>query len=194
MFSPTELLWALIGLILTIGGTLLEAFTTNAPWNWSQQGLQAHSLGVTYQIGAVLLVGCLGGKNAAAMSQVAYLLLGLTWFDVFDQGGGIDYMQRPSFGYLLGFVPGAWVCGWLAFRVPNRLESLAFSCIAGLLTIHAVGLTYLLLAYNLFRNTTVTQSLWQAIATYSIAPLPGQIAIVCAVTILAFALKLLMLY
>jgi biotin transport system substrate-specific component len=29
-------MWALIGLFLTIGGTLIEAFITNAPWAWSQ--------------------------------------------------------------------------------------------------------------------------------------------------------------
>lgn len=193
MSAPTELLWALIGLILTIGGTFLEAFITSPPWNWSDQGLQAHSLGVTYQVGAVLLVGCLGGKNAAAMAQIAYLLLGLTWVNIFAQGGGLDYIQQPTFGYLLGFVPGAWVCGWLAFRVPTRLESLAFSCLVGLLTIHAIGLSYLVIAhFSDWLGAPV--SLLQAILAYSIHPLPGQLAVSCAATVIAFILRHLMFY
>jgi biotin transport system substrate-specific component len=194
MVSLGELLWALIGLILTIGGTFLEAFITSPPWSWGNQGLQAQSLGVTYQIGAVLLVGCMGGKTAGAIAQIAYLLLGLTWFNVFTEGGGVGYIHRASFGYLLGFIPGAWVCGLLAFRVPSRLESLAFSCICGLLTVHLVGVSYLILGYHGGWLQTSNLTLWQAIATYSLSPLPGQLAIVCAVTVLSFALRHLMLY
>jgi biotin transport system substrate-specific component len=194
MISPGDLLWALIGLILTIGGTFLEAFITSPPWSWGMNGIQTHSLGVTYQVGAVLLIGCLGGRNAAAMSQVAYLLLGLTWFNVFTQGGGPDYIHRPTFGYLLGFVPGAWVCGWLAFRAPTRLESLAFSCLCGLLTIHGMGLTYLMLSQRVSGLGMPVVNFWQSIVAYSLYPLPGQLAIVCAVTVVAFILRHLMFY
>ena len=70
------------------------------------------SLGVTYQIGGVLLVGCLGGKNAGALSQIAYLVMGLTLLPVFADGGGIGYVKLSQFGYLLGFIPGAWICGF----------------------------------------------------------------------------------
>ncbi|MBD1868389.1 biotin transporter BioY [Leptolyngbya sp. FACHB-671] len=194
MTPPTELLWALIGLILTIGGTFLEAFTTNLPWNWSQDGVQTYSLQVNFQVGAVLLVGCLGGKRAAALSQIAYLILGLTRFPVFTQGGGLDYIYQPSFGYLLGFIPGAWVCGSFAFRLPSRLESLAFSCLSGLFTIHATGLGYLIATYMLRWVDINALSFPQAVLNFSIYPIPGQLAVVCAVTVLAFALRHLMFY
>lgn len=194
MAAPTQLMWALIGLILTIGGTLLEAFITSPPWVWGQHGIQAYSLGVTCQIAAVLLVGCLGGRNAAAISQVAYLILGLTWFNVFTQGGGLDYIHRPTFGYLLGFVPGAWVCGWLAFRLPAKLEHLALSCLVGLFAIHLTGIAYILLAYLGKWIGFESQSLSAMLTDYSITPLPGQLALVCAVTVLAALLRRLMLY
>ncbi|MBD2055642.1 biotin transporter BioY [Oculatella sp. FACHB-28] len=194
MTPPTELLWALIGLILTIGGTFLEAFTTNLPWNWSQDGVQTYSLQVNFQVGAVLLVGCLGGKRAAALSQIAYLILGLTRFPVFTQGGGLDYIYQPSFGYLLGFIPGAWVCGSFAFRLPSRLESLAFSCLSGLFIIHATGLGYLIATYMLRWVDINALSFPQAVLNFSIYPIPGQLAVVCAVTVLAFALRHLMFY
>jgi biotin transport system substrate-specific component len=191
--APNELLWALIGLLLTIGGTFLEAFVTNAPWDWSGQGVHTVSLGVTYQIGAVLLAGCLGGKNAGALSQIAYVVLGLN-LPVFTQGGGISYLKEPSFGYLLGFIAGAWVCGYLAFRMPPRVESLAFSCICGLLTIHAYGVGYLIIFNTINLKAIGGLSLMQAILKYSIYPLPGQLVVVCAVTVLAFALRQLMFY
>lgn len=193
MSAPNELLWALIGLLLTIGGTFLEAFVTNPPWDWSGQGVHTVSLGVTYQIGAVLLAGCLGGKNAGALSQIAYVVLGLN-LPVFTQGGGISYLKEPSFGYLLGFIAGAWVCGYLAFRMPPRVESLAFSCICGLLTIHAYGVGYLIIYNTINLKAIGGLSLIQAILKYSIYPLPGQLVVVCAVTVLAFALRQLMFY
>jgi biotin transport system substrate-specific component len=190
---PNELLWALIGLLLTIGGTFLEAFVTNPPWDWSGQGLHPVSLGVTYQIGAVLLTACLGGKNAGALAQIAYVFIGLN-LPVFTQGGGLGYLKEASFGYLLGFIAGAWVCGFLAFRMPPRLESLAFSCICGLLTIHAYGIGYLIIFHTLSLSVPQKLSLIDAITKYSIYALPGQLVVVCAVTVLAFALRQLMFY
>lgn len=194
MIAPTELLWALIGLLLTIGGTFLEAFIATPDWTLSHQGLKIHSLGVTYQIGAVLLVSCVGGKNAGALSQIAYLVLGLTWFPVFAHGGGFSYFKQPSFGYLLGFIPGAWFCGFLAFKVRPRLESLALSCICGLLLIHLTGISYLLLTDFLNWAPGATISLLDVILKNSVYPLLGQLAVACSATVVAFALRNLLFY
>lgn len=192
MAAPNQLLWSLIGLLLTIGGTFLEAYVTSAPSSWSERGIQTIPLNVTYQIGAVLLVGCLGGRKAGALSQIAYLILGLTWLPVFAQGGGISYIQQPHFGYLLGFVPGAWVCGFLAFQASPKLESLAFSCLCGLLTIHLCGLSYLILSQIFHWSSQVP--LLPTILRYSFDPIPGQLVVVCAVTVLAYGLRLILFY
>lgn len=194
MSASNQLLWSLIGLLLTISGTFVEVYVTSSPWNWSHDGIQSVSLGVTYQIGAVLLVGCLGGRNAGALSQIAYLVLGLTWFPVFAQGGGIEYLKQPYFGYLLGFVPGAWVCGFLAFQASPKLESLSFSCICGLLTVHLTGISYLVLTHTSNWAGSQALPLLQATLKYSIYPLPGQLAVVCVVTVLAYGLRHLMFY
>ncbi len=191
---PNEILWAIIGLLLTIGGNFLEAYIINFPWSWSQQGVNTHSVGVTYQIGAVLLVGCLGGKNAGALSQIAYLVIGLMGFQVFDRGGGLEYFKQPTFGYLLGFIPGAWVCGYLAFRRQPKLEFLALSCLFGLLSIHIAGLSYLILSHLLNWKVNYDFSLFQGIINYSFYPLPGQFVVVCAVTVISFTLRKLIFY
>ncbi|NJP08772.1 MAG: biotin transporter BioY [Leptolyngbyaceae cyanobacterium RU_5_1] len=193
MAIPTELLWALIGLLLTIGGTFLEASIAVPSRDWGHQAIQIHSLGIKYQFGAGLLVGCVGGKNAATLSQIAYIMLGLTpWFPIFAGGGGLDYYKEPSFGYLLGFVPSAWICGYLAFKTLPKLESLVISCFCGLLSIHATGILYLGLLRLL---GWVTQAkLLESLLKYSVAPLQGQVAVVCAVTILAYALRHLLFY
>lgn len=193
--APHQFLWALVGLLLTIGGTLVEAFVTNSPWNWHEQGIQAQSIGVTWQIAAGLLVGCLGGKKAGAISQVAYIILGLTGlFPVFTQGGGWSYLFEPTFGYILGFIPGAWLCGLLAFRYKLTLESLAFSNIVGLLTIHTFGLIYLLGLQLLSSHGNESTFLVQSILEYSVNPFPAQLALICAVASLGYILRHILFY
>jgi biotin transport system substrate-specific component len=195
MIAPNELLWALIGLMLTIGGNFLAASIILPPWYWGDHRIATYPLGVTSQIGAVLLISCVGGKNAGALSQIAYLAMGLTpWFEIFARGGGLDYWREPSFGYLLGFVPGAWLCGYLAFQVRPRLESLAFSCLCGLLLIHFVGVSYLILSHMLKWVEAGSLPLLQAINRFSIQPLPGQLAIVCGVSVLSSVVRRLMFY
>lgn len=147
------LLWALIGLILTIGSTWLEAFSLGIPFGEllrGEQGAWVSPLQVSFQVGAALFTGCMGGKTAAALSQIAYVALGILLFDrfgyeVFTQGAGAASLREPWFGYLLGFIPGGWLCGWLSFRSKANLERLAFGSLAGLAAVHLCGLSYLLL-------------------------------------------------
>lgn len=186
-----ELLWAVIGLLLTIGGTFIEVSLPTFPWTLNIADVHTYPLGVTYQIGAVLLVGCLGGKNAGALSQIAYLALGLVGFQIFAYGGGISYLKEPTFGYLLGFVPAAWICGYLAFRRPAKLELLVLSCLGGLVAIHLTGLIYLFFVSLIY---PLGQPWWQAAFQYSVQPLLGQLVIVCAIAVLSTILRRIMFY
>ena len=196
--SPiNEFLWAFIGLLLTIFGTFVEAFFVFPTGNSTISLPTPHSLEVTYQLAGVLLTGCLGGKNAAALAQIAYVVLGLFKLPVFAQGGGWDYLQQPSFGYILGFIPGAWLCGFLAFQGKRRLESLAFSAVCGLVVIHLCGTIYLVgLTYltPLFGNVFAPDYLFKAMEIYSLNPLPSQLVIVCAVAVVAFIIRLILFY
>ncbi|WKT87618.1 MULTISPECIES: biotin transporter BioY [unclassified Thermosynechococcus] len=161
------------------------------PSSWA--AVPVYGLPVSYQVAAVLLVGCMGGRQAAALSQVAYLILGLSGFQVFSQGGGLDYWREPTFGYLLGFVPGAWVCGWLAFRPQKRvsLEWLALSGLGGLVLIHVCGALYL---SGLALAGQLSQPLVELLEQYSLFALPGQLVIVCLVAAIARVLRLILLY
>lgn len=196
MSSPNnELLWTVIGFILTIGGTFVEAFMTNFPWAWMEEGIKAHSLGVTFQVAAVLFTACLGGKRAGALSQLAYVTLGLAWLPIFSQGGGLDYLTQPTFGYIIGFIPGAWYCGVVAFRQERQLEWLGLSCLLGLLIIHTIGIIYLVgLHYFNLIILEVTMPLLPAILEYSWQPLGSQLALVCAVAVSAYGLRNLLFY
>lgn len=187
-----ELLWAVIGLLLTVSGVFIEvSLSLPAGWPFDWGNMEAYSLGSTLQVGVVLLIGCVGGKNAATLSQIAYLALGLSGAQVFAQGGGLGYWQEPTFGYLLGFLPAAWLCGYVAFRQPRRFDSIVLSCIIGLLVIHLLGLIYLscLALFGLLSG-----GWWSAVMQYSFTPLPGQLLMVCAVSLVAFIFRRLLFY
>jgi biotin transport system substrate-specific component len=189
---PEILLWAIVGLILTIGGTFVQAYTVTAPWFWFGKGLAVQTLGVSYQIGAVLLTGCVGGANAALLSQLLYVCLGLFGLPIFDRGGGWQYLQEPHFGYLLGFIFGAWLCGFLAFRQLATLFSLISSCLVGLVIIHLSGILYLTVLYYTSGLGRELNSIWQGILIYSWNLLPGQLAVVCAAASIALVMRKLM--
>jgi biotin transport system substrate-specific component len=62
------------------------------------------------------------------------------------------------------------------------------------LTIHVYGLGYLIIFHTFSLAKLGGLPLMQAIMKYSIYPLPGQLVVVCAITVLAFALRQLMFY
>lgn len=189
---PEIILWAIIGLILTVSCTFIEAHTFNFPWLWNEEGTTISTLGVSYQIGAVLLIGCIAGRNAALLSQLAYVILGISGLPIFERGGGWQYILEPNFGYLLGFIFGAWLCGYLAFQKLVHLDGLIISCGAGLLAIHFTGIIYLAVLYFIPGLGTEINSLMEGISNYSLALLPGQLAVICATVSLAYILRKLM--
>lgn len=194
VLSPLDqLLWAVIGLLLTISGVFIEVSLPYLPLAWppAWEQVQTYSLGTTLQVGAVLLVGCMGGRYAAALSQIAYLALGLSGVQIFAHGGGLSYLQESTFGYLLGFVPGAWICGYLAFRNSRRLESMGLSCLLGLLAIHLTGILYLT---GQFLFQQLPGGWWPAVMQYSLIPFPGQLIVLCAVVLIAFILRRVLFY
>ncbi len=202
---PYILMWTIVGLFLTIGATFLPAYVTSSPWQWFSGGITAHPIGfIKCQVGAVLLVSCLGGKTTGVLTQVIYLLLGLLGFKIFNDGGGIEYLQKPAFGYLLAFIPGSWVCGQLAFRrfssldtrdsIAPPLEYLGASCLCGLLTIHTIGIIYLIGFQLINWQELGGFKLFDLITTYSIYPFLSQLVLACAAALIAFVVRKIMFY
>jgi biotin transport system substrate-specific component len=190
-----HLLWALGGLSLMICANFVLAYTINPPWQWWQQGITTIPLNISCQVAALLLVSCIGGRNVGLAVQVAYLLIGITGtYAVFHDGGGFAYMQKPVFGYILGFMPASWLCGSLAFRLRPTLENLSLSCVSGLATIHLVGLVYLLCLQITSWLLGMPFAFKQFALQYSLFLLPSQLLLTCATASIAFGLRRLLFY
>jgi biotin transport system substrate-specific component len=102
--------------------------------------------------------------------------------------------MEPTFGYILGFIPAAGVCGWLAFKYVLTLESLAFSAFCGLLVVHLCGILYLTAMALLNKLSLDGLTLGAAIALYTFGPFVGQLALVCGVALLAYSLRRILFY
>jgi biotin transport system substrate-specific component len=72
----------------------------------------------------VLVIGAAFGWKLGAATLLLYLAEGALGLPVFAgtpaRGIGIAYMAGPTGGYLVGFVAGAALCGWLAERGWDR--------------------------------------------------------------------------
>jgi biotin transport system substrate-specific component len=55
-------------------------------------------------------------------------------------------------------------------------------------------MSYLAIANSFNWAVAGTASLSQVLLTYSLAPLPGQLAVICAVSVVSFALRHVMFY
>jgi biotin transport system substrate-specific component len=103
----------------------------------------------TMQVFAVLLAGLVLGPRDGALSQLLYLLLIRLNLPLAAGGAGAAALLGPTAGYLLGFVPAAYVTGWLAQRVARRGLLRWLAGLAGVAVIYLCGLTGLLLIARL---------------------------------------------
>lgn len=100
---------------------------------------------LTGQTFAVLLVGALLGRTRGTASMALYLFWGLAGLPVFAGGtGGVARLAGPTGGYLLGFLPAAWITGALAQRGwDRRVPTCALAMAIGNAVIYLVGLPWL---------------------------------------------------
>lgn len=100
---------------------------------------------ITGQTLGVILVGAALGSRRGAAALATYLLVGLAGAPVFAEfSGGPASVLSPSFGFLLGFVPAAFVAGWFAERAWDRRPVLAMiGFVAASAVPFLVGVPYL---------------------------------------------------
>ena len=129
-FKTKEIILVAVFATLTVIGTYLKIPVPPAP--------------ITMQFFFVALAGILLGPRLGGMSIFVFMLLGLLGVPVFSEGGGLAYIFRPTFGYIIGFVLGAILIGYLAQKnTSNKFSNYFAACLAGLALIYALGVPYL---------------------------------------------------
>lgn len=96
----------------------------------------------TLQFLFTTLAGIVLGKNRGAAATALYVALGLAGLPVFTEGGGIGYVLRPTFGYLIGFIAGAYLTGSIVHGGEFTTKRLIAGCFAGLGIVYIFGIIY----------------------------------------------------
>ena len=125
---------------------------------------------ITLQFFFTAMAGVLLGAKYGAISQAVYVLLGL----------------QPSFGFLLGLIPSAWVIGTLC-KNAKSFWPMALGILAGLAVLYLIGTPYMGLILNLYLGKGM--SVWQIVRAGCLLYLPGDVLKIVVCTALCLALR-----
>lgn len=142
----------------------------------------------TLQFLFTMLAGLLLGGRLGAISVGLYALLGLVGLPIFAEGGGIWYLLKPSFGYIIGFVVGSYVTG----KMTEKRENLTFGRILaanfiGLAIVYGMGMIYYYIICNFVIDTPI--ALWPLFLYCFLLAVPGDICLCFVAAVLAKRLK-----
>ena len=103
---------------------------------------------ITLQTFAVIMVGYVLKLKKAFIVFLAYIVMGLVGIPVFSGGGGFDYIFKPSFGFIIGFMLSSLITG-ITFKKHYKVALFAQGLL-GLIIIDVIGLVYMYLIMNFY--------------------------------------------
>lgn len=129
----------------------------------------------TLQLLFVLLAGMLLGPVFGTVSAAVYVAVGLAGFPIFAAGGGISYIFRPSFGYLLGFIAAAFLSGFVCRKLnASKLRHYLAAAFSGMIITYIIGFAYKFFILNFYMNEPT--SLWMVVSASLIGiDIPGDV-------------------
>ena len=125
-------------------------------------------LPLTLQTLFVVLSGLVLGRKFGAVSVCVYVLAGVIGLPVFTGS-----VMNPTFGYIVGFVPGAWLAGYIAEKFRPNFWTWTLGGIAGTAVIYAVGIPYYYVMSKYYLGNELGA---KALLTYFVLmPIPGDL-------------------
>ena len=138
-------------------------------------------LPITLQTLFVVLAGLLLGSKNGAIAVVIYVVIGLLGIPVFTQGGGFAYILNPTFGYILSFIIGAWVAGFIAEKFKPSILTWTLAGIIAIILIYAIGIPYFYFISRWYIGNIIAAK--TIMISFILMPLPGDV-ISCVVAAL----------
>jgi biotin transporter BioY len=155
IFRPDErALAVLYDAIMVIGGSFLVGLSAQV-----KVYLPFGLVPITAQTFAVLVLGALLGSRRAGLTMLFYLVEGALGLPVFAAGVGLPVLFGPTGGYLVGFVPAAYLVGRLAeLGWDRKIITAVAAMIAGDAVLLLFGFAWLATLTNI--RTAFVTGLW----------------------------------
>lgn len=115
--------------LIAIGAFIKIPFPTGVPFS--------------LQFMFTMLAGFLLGNKLGSLSVLIYLFIGLAGIPIFTSGGGIGYVLKPTFGYMIGFVLSTFTIGTISRSETNpSYLRLVIANFAGTTMVYVCGTVY----------------------------------------------------
>ncbi|MBR1658621.1 MAG: biotin transporter BioY [Synergistaceae bacterium] len=126
-------------------------------------------LPLTLQTLFVVLAGLVLGRKLGALSVCVYVIAGLAGLPVFT-GSALN----PTFGYIVGFIFGAYIAGYIAERFKPCFRTWLIGALSGIAVIYAVGIPY----YYAMSKWYIGNELGAKtlLVSFVLMPMPGDVA------------------
>ncbi len=116
----------------------------------------------TLQVFIVLLSGMILGARDGAITQIAYTALIAFGAPIAaDASGGMSVLTGATAGYIIGFIPAAFVAGYLVEHGATRIWQRFIAGLVGVAIVYAFGLPVLKVTLNVD---------WSQAWAWSVAP------------------------
>ena len=126
-------------------------------------------LPLTFQTLFVVLSGLVLGRKYGALSVCVYVIAGVIGLPVFT-GSALN----PTFGYIVGFIPGAWLAGYIAERFAPKFMTWFLGAVAGIAVIYAIGIPYYYLMSKYYIGNELRAK--TLLMYFVLMPIPGDVA------------------
>lgn len=111
---------------------------------------------LTFQTAVSVLAGLLLGWKKGVIAMSVYCFSGLVGLPVFTAGGGIAYVLKPSFGYIIGFIAAAGVGGLIVGKNNPPLWRYIVAALAAFAADYVIGVPYCIIAARLLGVENLT--------------------------------------
>lgn len=140
-----------------------------------------------------LLAGFLLGHRTGGMSVAVYLIVGLLGIPIFAYGGGLGYLMRPTFGFLIGFLAAAFIAGLLTEKMDKYdFKHLVAAGFIGEMAYYACGLIYYFVMFNYILADGAGIGVVELLSVWFLSTVVPDFVLVIVASLLAVRLKPLM--
>lgn len=140
MFNFNKLIEILISLQIIIISSFIPVFFS-IPFTNRLIGIV--EIPITWQIPSIIIITLIFNGKIVIKAFSIYLIIGLFFLPVFNEGGSLGYLLTPNFGYLIGLYPLIKIIDNLNKR--NQMvyyyDLLKYGII-GICSMHLIGIIY----------------------------------------------------